>query len=160
MKYTVKQQLVIATETGSGVLTKICTLLNEKRINIQDIYATEEKSKGMLHLIVDDTDTAEKVMRDAGFIPLVIKLLLIDVKDSPGTLGRICSLFAHHGINIEYVYGSENVHHHLMTLIRRMVIVMKVSDIDKAVNVLEKKGAAISALFGKHKKNQKGRSEE
>ncbi|MFH0341995.1 MAG: ACT domain-containing protein [Chromatiales bacterium] len=160
MKYTVKQQLVIATETGSGVLTEICALLNKQRINIQDIYATEEKSKGMLYLIVDDTDAAEKVMRKAGFIPLVINVLLIDSKDSPGTLGRICSLFAHHGINIEYVYGSENVHHHLMTLIRRMVIVMKVSDIDKAVNVLEKKGAAISALFSKDKKKQKGRSEE
>jgi len=77
MKYTVKQQLVIATETGSGVLTEICALLDKQRINIQDIYATEEKSKGMLHLIVDDTDAAEKVMRDAGFIPLVIKVLLI-----------------------------------------------------------------------------------
>jgi len=112
MKYTAKQQLVIATETGSGVLTEICALLTKQRINIQDIYATEEKSKGMLHLIVDDTDAAEKVMREAGFIPLVIKVLVIDIKDSPGTLGRICSLFAHHGINIEYVYGSENVHHH------------------------------------------------
>ncbi|MGH8520445.1 MAG: ACT domain-containing protein [Gammaproteobacteria bacterium] len=152
MKYTVKQQLVIATETGSGVLTEICALLNKGRINIQDIYATEEKSKGMLHLIVDNTDAAEKVMREEGFIPLVIKVLLIDIKDSPGTLGRICSLFGHHGINIEYVYGSENLHHHLMTLIRRMVIVMKVSDIDKAVKILEKKGTAISALFSKDKK--------
>ncbi len=93
MKYTVKQQLVIATETGSGVLTEICALLNKQRINIQDIYATEEKSKGMLHLIVDDTDAAEKVMRDAGFIPLVIKVLLIDIKDSRGILAGsvICS---------------------------------------------------------------------
>jgi len=160
MKYTVKQQLVIATETGSGVLTEICALLNKQRINIQDIYATEEKSKGMLHLIVDDTDAAEKVMRDAGFIPLVIKVLLIDIKDSRGILGRICYLFAHHGINIEYVYGSENVHHHLMTLIRRMVIVMKVSDIDKAVKILEKKGAAISALFSRDQRKQKERSNE
>ena len=160
MKYTVKQQLVIATETGSGVLTEICALLNKQRVNIQDIYATEEKSNGMLHLIVDDTAAAEKVMRDAGFIPLVIKVLLIDIKDSPGTLGRICSSFAYDGINIEYVYGSENVHHHLMTLIRRMVIVMKVSDIDKAVKILQKKGAAISALFSKNKKKPKERSEK
>ncbi len=139
MKYTTKKQIVIATDAGMGVLSRLCKVLTERRINIQDIYAAaEEKDKGMIHLIVDDTDAAEQALRDAGFIPLVINVLLIDTKDSPGTLGRICSLFAHHGINIEYVYGSENVHHHLMTLIRRMVTVMKVSDIKGAVQILEK----------------------
>jgi len=47
-----------------------------------------------------------------------------------------------------------------MTLIRRMVIVMKVSDIDKAVKILEKKGAAISALFSRDQRKQKERSNE
>ncbi len=139
MKYTTKKQIVIATDAGMGVLGRLCNVLTERRINIQDIYAAaEEKDKGMIHLIVDDTDAGELALRDAGFIPLVINVLLIDIKDSPGTLGRICSLFAHNGINIEYVYGSENVHHHLMTLIRRMVTVMKVSDIKRAVQILEK----------------------
>ena len=139
MKYTTKKQIVIATDAGMGVLSRLCNVLTERRINIQDIYAAaEEKDKGMIHLIVDDTDAGELALRDAGFIPLVINVLLIDIKDSPGTLGRICSLFAQNGINIEYVYGSENIHHHLMTLIRRMVTVMKVSDIKGAVQILEK----------------------
>jgi len=139
MKYTTKKQIVIATDAGMGVLGRLCNVLTERRINIQDIYAAaEEKDKGMIHLIVDDTDAGELALRDAGFIPLVINVLLIDTKDSPGTLGRICSLFAQNGINIEYVYGSENIHHHLMTLIRRMVTVMKVSDIKRAVQILEK----------------------
>lgn len=139
MKYTTKKQIVIATDAGMGVLGRLCNVLTERRINIQDIYAAaEEKDKGMIHLIVDDTDAGELALRDAGFIPLVINVLLIDIKDSPGTLGRICSLFAQNGINIEYVYGSENIHHHLMTLIRRMVTVMKVSDIKRAVQILEK----------------------
>lgn len=154
MKYTVKEQLVIATETGSGVLTEICALLAGSRINIQDIYATEENGKGMLHLIVDDTEAAEQAMRKAGFIPLANRVLLIDIKDSPGTLGRICSLFALSGINIEYVYGSENIHHHLMTLIRRMVVVMKVSDTDKAIKLLDKKGGTLSTLLGKATKKR------
>jgi hypothetical protein len=139
MKYTAKKQIVIAADAGMGALTTICNVLTERRINIQDVYAAaEEQGKGMLHLIVDDTDAGEQALRDAGFIPLVINVLLIDIKDSPGTLGRICSLFADNGINIEYAYGSENVHHHLMTLIRRMVTVMKVSDIKRAVQLLEK----------------------
>jgi hypothetical protein len=151
MKYAVKQQLVIATPTGLGVLTEVCALLAKQRINIQDVYATEDKNKGLLHLIVDDTDAAEQAMRAEGFIPLRINVLIFDIKDSPGTLGKICALFARAGVNIEFVYGSENIHPHLMALVRRMVVVMKVSDIDKAKKVLEKNASSFSTLLKKVK---------
>jgi len=81
MKYTTKKQIVIATDAGMGVLSRLCNVLTERRINIQDIYAAaEEKDKGMIHLIVDDTDAGEQALRDAGFTPLVINVLLIRYK--------------------------------------------------------------------------------
>lgn len=89
-----------------GALAEIGKALGDAGINLGGGCATTSGGTGHLHLLVQDPDAATAALEDAGFSvsarsePVVIT----EVDDVPGFLGRVADKIAAAGVNIEAFY--------------------------------------------------------
>lgn len=91
----------------------------------------EAKKYSLIRVIVDDTDRALKKLRKAQYWVNTSNVLVLLLKNRPGTLADISSKFGEADININYVYGSgaENV--------KTAIYVFHVPDVERALEVLK-----------------------
>jgi hypothetical protein len=89
---------------------------------------------GILRIIVDDVLNTMTVLKDAGYVCQITKVLTIELEDKPGSLVRILDLLGEAGVNLEYSYAF------LSKRKDKAYIILKASDNDKAVAILQKDG--------------------
>jgi len=125
------KQVSVFVENKPGRLAAVTEKLYEKGINIRAFTIAEAGDFGIIRMVVDKTDEAYKVLKDAGFTVSLTNVLGVEVKDEPGGLYSIAKTLADANINIEYVYA--------FTFGRdKALIILRVDDISKAIEVLEK----------------------
>lgn len=99
------KDLVIIPEDHPGVLASIGEAMGEAGINIHGISAFTGGGKGVVHLLVNRPEEAHRVLVDLGFeVKAVRDVVVADVEDRPGQLGRVCRQVADAGINVEQAY--------------------------------------------------------
>ena len=57
---------------------------------------------GIARIIVDDVYNTMTVLKDAGYVCQITKVLTIEMQDEPGALSKILDLLGKEGINLEY----------------------------------------------------------
>jgi hypothetical protein len=60
----------------------------------------------LIRLLVNDTDRAEALLNEEGFLFDMTPVVAILLDNRPGRLAEVASRFGQEGINIKYVYGS------------------------------------------------------
>lgn len=98
------KQITIITENQSGEVAKICTLLGDSDINIEDIEVEKGEEQGVISLTVDQYDEALKIIREAGFQAISQDALLVRLEDKPGALAQIATRFVEKDIHLRSMH--------------------------------------------------------
>ena len=85
-------------------------------------------------IIVDDSYKTACVLKDAGYVFSITKVLAIEIPDKPGSLVRVLDILSENGVNLEYTYAFTSKKEDSAYMI------FKVADNEKAIEVLDKEG--------------------
>ncbi|MHA1491961.1 MAG: ACT domain-containing protein [Promethearchaeota archaeon] len=131
------KQISVFLPNQVGTLFKLTQILMDNNINMKAISVAETADFGILRILVDQKKTEEcvKVLKAENYLCLLTDVIAVDVPDKPGALHEITRILAEERVNIEYLYS---------TLVKeKAIIVIRVDDIDKAVNILKNNGVKL-----------------
>jgi hypothetical protein len=116
------KDLTIRGEDRPGTLADTGDLLGKANINIEGITGCRCEGKRELHILLEDTSVARRVLEEAEIKVIEERdVLVVNTKDQPGELGRITRRIANVGVNIDLVYFATNNR-----------LVLGVTDLEKA----------------------------
>lgn len=127
------EQLSIFLENKAGRLAEVTKTLSEAGINIRALSLADTSDFGILRLIVDDTEKAKSIMKEAGFTVGRTSVVAVKVDDAPGGLNAILQALSGHNVNVEYMYAFVQKGGDSATMIFRF------DRIDEAIEVLTAK---------------------
>ena len=130
-------QLSVFLENREGRLDQVLEILKNNNINIISLSLADTSDYGMLRMVVEDPETAKKVLRDAGFSAMLTPVLGMKLAHKAGQLQTALSVMSKEGINVEYMYA-------LATSGEDAIIVIKTTDLEKAAAVLNANGVALA----------------
>ena len=131
------KQISIFVENRAGRLEEISAILENNNINIRALSLADTSDFGIIRLIVDKPDLAEKALRDAGFTIRENVVIACAIEDKPGGLHRLLKLFSDLSVSIEYMYSFFERH------LEKAVIIIRVEDPKEAITILKKGGAEL-----------------
>ena len=114
------KQISVFLENKPGQLTEFARLLDHNGINMHALSVADAKDFGILRIIVDDSYKTACVLKDAGYVFSITKVLAIEIPDKPGSLVYT------------YAFTSKKEDSAYM--------IFKVADNEKAIEVLDKEG--------------------
>ena len=126
------KQLSVFLKNSKGTLFSLCSLLGKSGINIDAITISENLEFGAVHLVVDKTEQALKLLKENNFIVSAVDVLIAEANDKPGALANILKLMFESSINIDYMYGFAE------KALKKGLMVFKFDDTDKAIEILSK----------------------
>ncbi len=131
------EQISVFLENKPGGLEHVTRVLKDADINIRALSLADTSDFGILRLIVNDTDTAEKALQSNGFTVRRTPVVAVEVPDRPGGLHGILEILLKKGINVEYTYAfversGENA-----------LIIFRLDRTDEAIDVLLENGITV-----------------
>ena len=102
---TVKQ-LSVFVENRPGRLSTITRLLGDNGVNISAMSIADTKDFGILRLIVDDCEKAQKVLKGESFAVTITNVMAIQIADRPGGLADAMDCLYKDNISVEYMYAA------------------------------------------------------
>lgn len=99
------KQLTIFVQNKKGTVVPVTKILAENNVNLRALSIAETNDFGILRLIVDEEETAEKALREAGYLLKVIDVVGVKIGDQPGKLSSALEVLDHADINVEYLYA-------------------------------------------------------
>lgn len=137
---TVKQ-ISVFIENISGRLAEVTRLLSDAEINLRALTIADTADFGILRIIVDDPEKAVRLLESHTFTAKITEVIGVEVKDDPGALAEVLELFEKNDVNIEYLY---------VTLERKedgAVVIFKVEDLDRGLDIVKKNGLKTVSSF-------------
>ncbi len=99
------RQISVFVENVVGSLAEVTGVLEEHTINIYAFSVMDTTEFGILRLIVDDFDRAEKVLDALGFGYKVTEVIGIELKHEVGALNRVLQMLSEAGFFVNYMYS-------------------------------------------------------
>lgn len=129
----VAKQISVFIENRQGRLGEVLSVLRKNNVNILSLSLADTTEYGLLRLIVDNPELGKEKLFEDGFSTMLTDVLVIKIEHKAGSLQEFLTLISKHDINVEYMYG-------LSTDGAEASVVLKTSDLDKAVKVLSDNG--------------------
>jgi hypothetical protein len=131
------EQISIFLENKPGGLEYATRLLRDADINIRALSLADTSDFGILRLIVNDVEKAEKELQEKGLTVKRSSVVAVEVPDHPGGLHSIMEILSEKNINTEYTYAfvdksGENA-----------IIIFRFDDIEAGIEVLTKNGFTV-----------------
>lgn len=99
------KQISVFLENKSGRLADVTRTLADNNINICALSIADTTDFGILRLIVNKPEEAEKILGDNEFTVSCTKVIAIGVEDKPGGLSKALEVLQQNNISIEYMYA-------------------------------------------------------
>ncbi len=99
------KQLTVFVQNRKGTVVEVTKFLSENNVNIRALSIAETGEFGILRLITNDDKTAEKTLKDAGYIIKAIDVVGVKIGDAPGKLTAALEVLDSNGINVDYLYA-------------------------------------------------------
>ena len=99
------KQLTVFIENKKGTVVSVTDTLSKNNINLRALSIAETQDFGMLRLIVNNEEDAEKVLADSGYLTKVIDVVGVKIGDEPGKLTAALDVLDKADINVEYLYA-------------------------------------------------------
>jgi hypothetical protein len=133
----VAEQISIFIENKEGRLAEVTAILRDAGVNIRALSLADTTDFGVLRLIVNDNDAAEKALKAEGFAVGKTLVLAVAVTDEPGGLNQVLDPMSEQGINVEYMYafatsGTDSA-----------IMVFRFDDPIRALKILEEKNIRV-----------------
>ncbi len=103
-------------------------VLRSADVNVEALFCTAGEKETVVHVIVDDTETAKMVLPDIGTLTTT-EVLAIQIKNTPGAIAKIARMCAGGGINIRHVYAT--------SLGKEAMCYLAVDDLEAAKKILK-----------------------
>lgn len=131
------RQVSVFLENKSGRLYEVCKCLADAGVNIRALAIAETADYGVLRLIVNDPDTAVRVLTQENFTVSETEVIAVEVPDRPGGLAGVLAPLYDANVNIEYLYcfvekSGESA-----------IVVFRVEQIDRAIQALQGSGFTV-----------------
>jgi len=116
------KDLEVILDDHPGRLADVCESLGRAGINIEGLAAAPAGGGAMLHVVVEDSDAARRVLDSARIrVHEERDVMVLPLKDYPGELGQLCRKIAKAGVNITLVFLATNSR-----------LILAVDDLEKA----------------------------
>ena len=99
------KQLTVFVENKQGSLVDITDILSKHNINLRALSIAETQDFGILRLIVNDEATAEKILKEEGYLIKITDVVGVKIGDAPGKLTEALKVLSENKINLEYLYA-------------------------------------------------------
>ena len=131
------EQISVFMENKPGRLEHVTRVLAEADINIRALSLADTSDFGILRLILNDIDTAEKALQNEGFTVRRTHVVAVEIPDRPGGMYSISKVLAGRNVNVEYAYAfversGENA-----------IIIFRFDDIYAGINTLLENGFTV-----------------
>ena len=93
-------------ENRPGALAEVVGRLAKDKINIEGISATGMVDVGIIQLVTSNPKRTERILRLGGIPYTVQDIIVVKMKNKPGSLYEMISKLSKSKININYVYGT------------------------------------------------------
>jgi hypothetical protein len=126
----VPRDLTVILQDEPGQLAKLGEATGRAGANIQGMAAFTGDGRGVIHLLFDDdhADRARSALEEAGLgVADDREVLVVDIRDQPGTLGELARELGAAGVNIDLAY----------TTFGGVKLVIATDDLDNARRALE-----------------------
>ena len=131
------KQISVFLENKKGRLAKVIECLAKEGINIRALSLADTKDFGVLRLIVNDPDKTGDILKKNKFVVQETDVIGIEVEDKPGGLSKVLEALDKEGLNVEYMYATVEQSK------GRAVVIFKVDEYKKAIEVLSRKGITV-----------------
>ncbi len=128
------KQLTVFVENRQGALVDITDILAKNEVNIRALSIADTKDFGILRLIVNDNETAQKTLGDAGYLLKMTDVVGVKIGDAPGKLSGALDVLDKNNVNMEYLYAF------MTRTERHAYVVLRVEDNAAAEAALEAAG--------------------
>ncbi|OHE23256.1 MAG: amino acid-binding protein [Syntrophobacterales bacterium RBG_19FT_COMBO_59_10] len=131
------EQISIFLENKPGSLEEATRILKDAGINIRTLSLADTSDFGILRLIVNDVETASRVLKEQNLRVSRTTVVAVEVPDRPGGIHGILEVLSKNGINVEYLYAFVEKSG------QNAVIIFRFDDPDAAIEVLLKNGMTV-----------------
>jgi hypothetical protein len=131
------KQISIFLENQPGRLAEVTRIFEENQINIRALALADTSEFGILRLIVNDNQKAQRLLKDHGYTVGVTEVVAVEVEDRPGGLHRILAALSRDRINVEYMYAF------VRQSGRNAVLIFRFDDVASAVKRLAAEGVRV-----------------
>ena len=117
-----------------GVLAAVTGALAKAGVNMNALALMDSGEHGALRIVCDDAEKTRAVLAKTHDRWTETQVLVIELDNRPGSFARVAGALTEAGVNIAYAYFSGEPSGGKTTA------VIKVADIEKAMNVLRAAG--------------------
>jgi len=133
------KQISVFLENKKGRLAEVTQTLAKEKINIRALSLADTADFGVLRIIVNNPERCLTALKANGFVAQVTEVIAVEVEDTPGGLSRILEVLDRDNVNVEYMYA------YVEKSRDNAVVICKIDDRERALQVLEKNGIATVA---------------
>ncbi len=131
------KQISVFLENKSGRLAEVTKALGQNNIDISALSIADTTDFGILRLIVNKPEEAEKVLKESGFTVSCTNVIAIAVPDKPGGLGKALEVMESESIGIEYMYAF------IGKASDEALVILRVEEPERAIEVLTGKNIKV-----------------
>jgi hypothetical protein len=124
------KQLSVFLENKSGRLTEVTGALASAQINISAFSIADTSEFGVLRMIVNKPDEAERILKTKGISVHITDVVGLIVPDEPGGLHRALQILSSEGVSVEYMYA--------FALNNRATVILRTEAVPQTVTILQK----------------------
>jgi hypothetical protein len=128
----ITRQLSVFAENKPGSLARVTAILAREKINIRATTIASSDTFGVINLIVDDPQRAQKALSKEGLMVTTKKVFAVVIDDKPGGLNKLTQCLFKEDININNAYGF------VLESWKTAVFVIDVDQIEKTEQVLKR----------------------
>ena len=128
------KQLTIFVENKQGTVVSITDTLSKHNINLRALSIAETQDFGILRIIVNDEETAEKILKEEGYLIKITEVVGVKINDQAGKLSEALKVLDDNKINMEYLYAF------MARTEKHAYVVIRVEDNATAENALTSAG--------------------
>ena len=99
------KQITVFLENKKGTVVSLTDVLAKNNVNLRALSIAETEAFGILRIIVNDVESAERVLKDNGFLIKTIDVVGVKIGDAPGKLTSALDVLDKANINVEYLYA-------------------------------------------------------
>lgn len=125
-------QISVFIESKPGYIKQALDALAAAPVSIRGYCASDTGDFGIVRFVVDDTQRGLDALLGAGFAAKTKEVLVVELADDPGELGRVLGVMAGGGLNVSYSYSLAGTY-----------IAIQVEDMEAASRLLADEGFAL-----------------
>lgn len=128
------KQLSVFLENKQGRLYAAIDVLGKNNIDISALSLADTSEFGILRLLVDRPEAAQKALTEAGIVVKITNVVAVAMDDVPGGTTGILNLLAGNGTNIEYMYACVG------KVTGKALMVIRTDDVERTEKLLHDSG--------------------